>query len=245
MTQETLYKECPLCAQSPVTAQPNGEYQCGACGLTLKEKSTLGLFNKGRFGVEKLGPGNYAVASASLKAVALPPERLKIVLGNVYTDDELAKIAGGSVEVIRPVRTVLAQIILEQLREECFVNVAGLRRGHGAPLSPESWYQPDQKAALAAIQWQDEGNLFCTTQRLVLPSNQFTFIRLGRKIAAVQAYNNAVAIQVSGEDFSTYFTGCLAHEAALVAAYVMARVPLLRSSNQKEQHAQSEDTQQS
>ncbi len=228
MSQELLYKECPLCAQAPVTLQRNGEYRCQNCDLTLKEKPVLGLFKKGQFGVEKLGQGNFALAGESLKNVALPPDPLKITLGNVYTDDDLAKIAGGNLDVIRPVRTVLAQIILEQLREECFVNVTGLRRGHGAPLAEESWYLPAQKASLQNVKWQDEGNLFCTTHRLVLPSNQFTFIRLGRKISAVQAFTNAVAIQVSGEDYSTCFTGCRPHEAALVAAYVMAKVPLLR-----------------
>lgn len=228
MSQELLYKECPLCAQAPVTLQSNGEYRCQNCDLTLKEKPVLGLFKKGQYGVEKLGQGNFALARESLKNVALSPDPLKITLGNVYTDDDLAEISAGNLDAIRPVRTVLAQIILEQLREECFVNVTGLRRGHGAPLAEESWYLPTQKASLQSVKWQDEGNLFCTTHRLVLPSNQFTFIRLGRKISAVQAFTNAVAIQVSGEDYSTYFTGCRPHEAALVAAYVMAKVPLLR-----------------
>lgn len=228
MAQETLYKECPLCAQAAVSLQSKGTYQCANCGLTIKDKSILGLFKKAHFGVENFGPGDYSLADESLRKVTLPADKLKVVLGNVYTGDELAQIAGGYIDVIRPVRTVLAQIILEQLREECFVNVIGLRRGYDAPLSEESWYLPTQKASLPGLKWQDEGNLFCTTHRLVLPSNQFTFIRLGRKVAAVQAYTNAVAIQLKGEDHSTYFVGCLAHEAALVAAYVMAKVPSLR-----------------
>jgi hypothetical protein len=188
----------------------------------------LGLFKKGQYAVESFGGGEYSLAQTSMKNETLAVDPLKIALGNVYTDAELAEIAAGNINVIRPVRTVLAQIILEQLREECFVNVTGLRRGYGAPLTSESWYSPAGSASLQGIKWQDEGNLFCTNQRIVLPSDQFTFIRLGRKVAAVQAYTNAVAIQLKGEDHATYFVECHAHEAALVAAYVIGKLPQLR-----------------
>ncbi len=227
MSQETLYRECPVCAQAPVTLQ-NDVFSCENCGLTLKERAVLGLFNKGKYGVVTLGEGDFELASASMQEVALPPDPLKIVLGNIYTDAQLAEIAGGNIKAIRPVRTVLAQIILEQLREECFVNVTGLRRAFGPPLPETSHYLPQEKAPAQGLKWQDEGNLFCTTQRLVLPSNQFTFIRLGRKISAVQAFTNGVAIQQKNEEHATYFVGCYPHEAALVSAYVMAKVPLLR-----------------
>ena len=160
--------------------------------------------------------------------MSLTADPLKIVIGNIYEDKQLAEIAAGNIEAINPVRTILAQIILEQLNEECFINVAGLRRGHGKPLSEESWYQPSQKASQQGMEWQDEGNLFCTTNRLVLPSDRFTFIRLDRKVTAVQAYTDGVAIQRKGEEFATYFIGCYPHEAALVAAYVMAKIPKLR-----------------
>lgn len=227
MTQEMLYRECPLCAQAPVTLK--GEvYRCENCGLTLKDKAVLGLFNKGKYAIVSLGDDDYGLASTAVQEVVLPPDPLKIVIGNMYTDSQLAEIAGGNLEVIRPVRTVLAQIILEQLREECFVNVTGLRRGFGSPLPEVGQYLPQEKAPAQDIQWQDEGNLFCTTQRLVLPSNQFTFIRLGRKISGVKAFANGVAVQQKNEDTATYFVGCYPHEAALVAAYVMAKVPLLR-----------------
>ena len=46
----------------------------------------------------------------------------------------------------------------------------------------------------------------------------------------VQAFIDGVAIQRKGEDFATYFVGCYAHEAALVAAYVMAKLPALQLS---------------
>jgi hypothetical protein len=190
----------------------------------------LGLFKKGHFGVINLGRGEFTLAEQGLKDVSLPPDSLKIIIGNVYTDLQLAAIAGGDIGVVRPVKTILAQIILEQLREECYININGLRRGHGQPLSQESGYQPTQKTPRQGMKWQDEGNLFCTGQRLVLPSNQFTFIRLDRKVVAVQAFTDGFAIQRKGEEFATCFVGCYPHEAALVAAYVMAKIPALRSA---------------
>jgi hypothetical protein len=223
-----MYEECPKCVQAPVTLHDKA-YKCENCGLVLKERSILGLFHKGRFGVERLSQtGNYSLAESSVANIRLAPDPLKVVLGNVYSDDQLAEIAQGNLDIIRPVRTVLAQIILEQLREECFVNVNGLRRGFGPPLPEESSYLPKEKMPVSGIRWQDEGNLFCTSQRLVLPSNQFTFIRLGRKVSAVQAFTNGFAVQLKNEDHATYFAGCYPHEAALVAAYVMCKIPSLR-----------------
>jgi|GEM_PF-1263680 len=238
MVQQTLYKECPLCTQAPVELKGDGVYQCKACGLTLKERSILGLFKKGHFSITDFGQQEFALAQEGLKDVVLTPDTLKIVIGNIYSDEQLADIASGNIEVISPVRTILAQIILEQLNEECFINVADLRRGHGKPLTEESWYRPTQKASQKGIEWQDEGNLFCTTHRLVLPSDRFTFIRLDRKVTAVQAYIDGIAIQRKGEEFATYFIGCYPHEAALVAAYVMAKIPKLRPSELVESESQ-------
>lgn len=230
MTEATLFSECPKCLQAPVTQQTDGVYRCQNCGLTLKEHAVLGLFKKGRYTIESLGGGDYSLAGDVHAAGAQTPDTLKVALGNVYTDAELAEIADGNLNVIRPVSTVLAQIILEQLREECYININGLRRGHGTPLPEQSSYHPSGPVPTQKMKWQDEGNLFCTTQRLVLPSNQFTFIRLGRKVSAVQAYTNGVAVQQKGEEFATYFVGCYPHEAALVAAYVMGKIPKLRAA---------------
>lgn len=235
MTQKTLYGECPLCLQAPVVLQNNGTYRCQACGLTLKDKSVLGLFKKGHYGVAELGQKNYALAQTGIGNIALPPDSLKVVIGNIYSDTQLAEIAKGNVDVIHPVQTVLAQIILEQLNEECYINVNDVRRAHGPRLPEESWYWPAKKTPRKNLEWQDEGNLFCTTQRLVLPSDRFTFIRLDRKIVAVQAFTDGVAVQRKREDFATYFVDCQPHEAALVAAYVMAKVPALRPPELVEQ----------
>lgn len=228
MAQETLYKTCPLCTKAPVSLQNAGEFGCQACGLTLKERSMLGLFKKGQFGIVSLGRGSYTLVEPIRHKIVLPADPLKIVIGNIYTDQTLAEIAAGNIEAIRPVKTVLAQIILEQLKEVCLINVNGLRRGQGQPLSGHSLYYPTQKAPRQGMEWHDEGNLFCTNQRIVLPSDQFTFIRLDRKLTIVQAFTDGVAVQRKGEAFATYFVGCYPHEAALVAAYVMARIPALR-----------------
>jgi hypothetical protein len=196
--------------------------------LALREHATLGLFKRGRYAVVGLGQGEFSLAEAGLSGVALHPDPLKTVITNIYNDHQLAEIANGKLEIINPVRTVLAQIILEQLNEVCYINVNSLRRGHGPPLSEESWYRPRQAVPRQELVWLDEGNLFCTDQRIVLPSGRFTFIRMDRKVVAVQAYANGVAVQRKREEFATYFAGCYAHEAALVAAYVMAKVPALR-----------------
>ena len=210
MTQQTLYAECPLCVQAPVVMTEKGVFGCEQCGLSLRERTVMGLFHKGRYGIADLGPGDYTVARMDLDGIALRPDSLKVVIGNIYRDEQLADLASGNVEVIRPVKTILAEIILEQLNEACLINVNKVRRGHGKPLVVESWYLPGQRVPNKAIEWHDEGNLFCTTQRVVMPSGRFTFIRLDRKVVAVQAYADGVAVQRKGEAYATYFSGCYA-----------------------------------
>lgn len=235
MSQDTLYKECPLCIQGAVVATGSSStYRCNHCGLTLQQRALLGLFRKGRFAVTDFGEGDYTLARQSLKGIALPPDTLKIVLGNVYPDSQLGAVASGSVETLRPVRTVLAQVILEQLNEVCHLQVNGLRRGHGKILAEGGQYQPKQPVPRDGLTWQDQGNLFCTNQRLVFPSNSFTFIRIDRKLVGIQAFTDGVAVQRKGEEYATYFVGCYAHEAALVAAYVMGKLPVLQAANMTE-----------
>lgn len=232
MSQDTLYQECPLCTQGAVVAAGSGStYRCTHCGLTLQQRSLLGLFKKGHFAVTDFGEGDYTLARQSLKGVALPPDALKIVLGNVYPDPQLGAIAAGSLEMLRPVRTVLAQVILEQLSEVCHLQVNGLRRGQGQTLIEGGQYQPYQPVPREGLTWQDQGNLFCTNQRLVFPSNSFTFIRMDRKLVGIQAFTDGLAVQRKGEEYATYFVGCYAHEAALVAAYVIGKLPALQTAS--------------
>lgn len=229
MEKEILFDECPLCNQAEVRFNPQiNQYHCEQCGLVIKDRSILGLFKKGQYGVTSLGDGSYPLAQSIVNGVALPPESLKVLIGNIYTNTDLAELAGGNLDVIRPVRTVLAQIILEQLREECYLQVIGLRQGVGQPLAPGGRYVPEQAAPRQNLEWQNQGNLFGTTKHLVLPAQKFTFVRLDRKLEAVQAFTDGVAVQRKGEEFATYFVGCHPHEAALVAAYVMAKVPRVR-----------------
>lgn len=229
-----LYAECPLCTESEIIwSEAASVYRCGRCGLSIKDRSFLKFFNKGRYSVTDFGAGNYTLARQSLSPVALRPDPLKIAIGNVYPDEALAEIAAGDLTRLRPVRTVLAQIILEQLNEECFLQVTELRRGHGRPLADdEAAYLPAASVPRSGMAWQDEGNLFCTTHRLVFPSDRFTFIRLDRKIVGVKAFTDGVAVQRKGEDFATYFVGCYPHEAALVAAYVLAKAPKLQKGRE-------------
>lgn len=226
---ETLYRECPLCNQSEVAWDGAVSlYRCPTCGLSLKDASFMKLFHKGCYKIESFGSGHYRLAEQGLLNSSLTLDPLKVTIGNVYEDESLARIAAGELELLRPVRTVLAQIILEQLREECFIHVTNLRRGHGSPLADEADYLPAGPVPRQGMAWQDEGNLFGTTHRLVLPSDRFTFIRLDRKLTGVKAFTDGVAVQRKGEDFATYFVGCYPHEAALIAAYVMAKAPKLR-----------------
>ncbi len=228
MQQEILYQICPKCDKGAVTFQPDGGYQCDHCGLTLKERSVLGLFKKGHFGVTDLGEGDFTLTKQGLKQAVLTPDVFKIVLGNIYTDQQLAEIAAGGLDTIRPVKTILAEIIMQQLNEPTHLQVSGLRRANGTPIEAGGRYQPLEAMPRSGLEWQDEGNLFGTTRRLVFPSNTFTFIRLGRKVMGVQAFSDGVAVQLKGQDFATCFVGCYPHEAALVAAFVMAKVPPLR-----------------
>ena len=233
MKQQTLYEECPLCNQGSVVFDNDaGVYRCSQCNLTLKERTLLGIFNKNHFGIETLGDGDFSLAEQGLKNISLPPDRLKVVVGNVYSDQQLAQIAGGSLDVVRPVRTVLAQIILEQLKETCYLQVTALRRAHGQPLPEEGHYQPQQRVPRQELDWRDQGNLFVTSKHLVLPSDSFTFIRLDRKLIGVQAFTDGVAVQRTGEDFATYFVGSQPHEAALVAAFVMGKLPVFHETSE-------------
>lgn len=231
MEKEILYNECPLCNQAEVrfNSQIN-QYHCADCGLTIKDRSILGIFKKGRYGVTSLGAESYPLADRIVNGAALPPESLKVLIGNIYTNADLAELAAGNLDIIRPVRTVLAQIILEQLREDCYLQVVGLRQGVGQSLSPGGRYWPEEPTPRQNLEWQNRGNLFGTTKHLVLPAQTFTFVRLDRKLEAVQAFTDGVAVQRKGEEFATYFVGCHPHEAALLAAFVMGKVPRLRDT---------------
>jgi hypothetical protein len=190
----------------------------------------LGFFKKGRYGVAGLAHQEYLLAAPGLKNISLPAAQLKVTLGSVYPDSALARIAAGEIDVIRPVRTVLAQIILEQLKETCYIQVQGLRLSTGPALTGVSSYRPNGSVPRQDLEWQGQGNLFGTARHLVLPGDTFTFIRFDRKLSGVQAFADGVAVQRHGEEHATYFVGCYPHEAALIAAFVMGQTPALRTA---------------
>ena len=224
MTQEILYDTCPSCRQGTVRLQ-DILYQCSDCGLILKKSKQFMFLSAGKYEVVKLGTGSSGVAEQAMQGQVFTPELLKITLNNIYSDEQLEQLAAGNQSILRPVTTILAGIILEQLREDCFVEVRGIRRAHGPTLTGEHGYRPIVEIPTKELTWQDEGNLFCTTNRLVMPSNKFTFIRLGRKVSVVRAFRNGIAIQLKKENFATYFVGGLPHEAAVMAAYVIGKLP--------------------
>jgi hypothetical protein len=196
--------------------------------LQVKSQSVFGFFKKGQYGAAGLLADQYGLAAPGLRNISLAAAQLKITLGNVYPDAALARIAAGELEAIRPVQTVLAQIILEQLKETCYIQVPGLRLHTGPAITSPSSYIPNSPAPRQNLEWQSQGNLFGTARHLVLPSNTFTFIRFDRKLLAVRAFADGVAVQRHGEDHAAYFVGCYPHEAALIAAFVMGQTPALR-----------------
>ncbi len=223
MTQITLYPTCPLCATGTVTQQ-GAVYQCDQCGLTIKESTRFFFVNKGKYQATTLGDTRFGLAEASILNVPMSRDALRISLSNVYSDEVVQNVAAGDTSLLRPVQTVLAEIILEQLRENCFLEVRGIRRAHGPVIEGESRYQPAESISTQGLTWQDEGNLFATTNRLVMPSNKFTFIRFGRSVAIVQAFRNGIGVQQKKTDYATYFVGCQPHEAAIVAAYAIGKL---------------------
>ena len=231
MKPDILYQECPVCNQGAIVwNSTTGLYGCAHCGLQLKDRSVLGFFRKGHYGVAGLAQDDYLLAAPALTNISLPAAKLKVTLGSVYPDAALARIAAGEIDAIRPVRTVLAQIILEQLKETCYIQVQGLRLNIGPALTGNSSYRPNSFVPRQNLEWQGQGNLFGTARHLVLPGDTFTFIRFDRKLSGVQAFVDGVAVQRHGEKHATYFVGCYPHEAALIAAFVMGQTPALRAA---------------
>ncbi|MDM8526984.1 hypothetical protein QUF58_02125 [Anaerolineales bacterium HSG24] len=222
--QQILYDTCPSCRQGAVSLHDT-LYQCADCGLTLRKSKRFIFLNAGKYEVVKLGTGSFGMDEQAMQGKIFTPELLKITLNNAYSDEQLDQLASGDQSILRPVTTVLAVIILEQLQEKCFVEVRGVRRGHGPVLVGEHGYQPIVEIPTKELTWQDKGNLFCSSNRLVMPSDKFTFIRLGRKVSVVRAFRNGIAIQLKKEDFATYFVGGLPHESAVMAAYIIGKLP--------------------
>jgi hypothetical protein len=227
MAIEALLPLCPVCEQAPLAAAGD-RYECVHCGLRVQaKKAFLGLKSTGTYTVESIGPA-YSIAGSGIIGQDFSPEGLKNFRESVYSDAELAQFAAGDFEKLNPPASTLAQILLEQLREECYLQINQIRRALGPVLAEQPTRIPTEKAPRSTLAWQDKGNLFLTNIRLVFPSDSFTFIRMDRKLVGMIAYTDGLAVQRKGEDFATYFIGGSAHQSALAAAYIMGKVPQLR-----------------
>ncbi len=222
-----LFSSCPVCHQAPISATGN-TYSCSNCGLTLSPKTKLFRKSQPQYIVQSIGEG-YDIARKSIVGQKFSLAELELFREHVYSDAVLIEFAAGNLEHMNPPASVLAQILLGQLRETCFLHVDGLRRAHGPALQPGGNRFPNGKIPNAKLTWQDDGNLFLTNARLVFPSHSFTFMRMGRKMVGLKTFENGVAIQLKGEDHATYFVGCKPHQAALIAAYIQGKVPGLRT----------------
>ena len=230
MALDNLLAPCPACDASSLVEVKDG-YACPECGLTIIRKKQFFRFRDKQtyYLVQDIGE-EFSVARNGLVGQTLTLPELKKLRESLYSDQDLALFAGGEFESLKMPVSTLAQILLEQLRETCFIQINQMRRAHGPPLTGENNRHPHGKVPSSSLQWQDEGNLFLTNIRLVFPSNTFTFIRLDRKITGLKAYENGLAIQRRGEDFATYFAGCHSYQAALAAAYISGKIPHLQPS---------------
>ncbi len=226
MSSDTLLPTCPVCTQEPLVWRGK-DYQCNHCGLTLKLKTVLGFKSKDKYIVQSIGKG-YNIARSGIVGQVIPLTELENFGESVYSDQQLTTFAEGNFDELRPPSSILAQILLEQLRETVYVQTHDMRRAHGPVLESGGNYIPEGLAPSGDLSWQDRGNLFLTNARLVFPSNSFTFIRMDRKLIGLKTFENGFAVQRKGEDFATYFVGCRAHQAALNGAYIRGRVPALR-----------------
>jgi len=226
MSSDALLSTCPVCTQAPLSW--NGEnYRCNHCGLALKQKTFLGFKSKDQYVGQAIGD-DYGIASLGIVGYVFTLAELENFGESVYSDQELAAFAEGNFDDLTMPSSILAQILLEQLHETCYLQVNSMRRAHGPTFEAGGNRIPEGAAPTGSLTWKDRGNLFLTEARIVFPSNSFTFIRMDRKFVGLKTFENGFAIQRKGQDHATYFVGCQAHQAALIGAYIQGRIPALR-----------------
>ncbi len=226
MSKDTLFSTCPVCAQEPLLW--NGEsYRCGHCGITLKQKAFLGFKFKDQYVTQAIGD-DYSVARLGIASYVFTRSELENFSESVYSDQELAVFAEGNFDNLTMPSSTLAQILLEQLHETCYIQVKAMRQAHGPVLDAGGNWIPEGVAPTGSLIWQDKGNLFLTDARIIFPGNTFTFIRMNRKLVGLKTFENGFAVQRKGQDYATYFVGCQTHQAALIGAYIQGRIPTLR-----------------
>jgi len=228
MADDVLFASCPVCEQAPL-ARTGGEFQCDHCRLTVKPRAFLWRKSSDRYVVRDIGEA-YRLARPGIVNRTFSRAALQRLGEHVYPDAALASIAAGEFDAIRPPSNTLAQILLEQLHETVFFQVNQLRGAPGPVIGAGASRFPQGTVPRSGLTWKDRGNLFLTNARLVFPSNTFTFIRMDRKLIAVRAFEDGLAVQRKGERFATYFVGCRAHQAALMAAYIQGKSPALQEA---------------
>jgi hypothetical protein len=226
MTTDVLLSPCPVCEQAPLSGVRK-EYQCVRCGLTVRQNSLLGIKPQDQYRVKSIND-EYDLAKPGIVGYVFSLAELKNFRESVYSNQELTAFAQGNFDDLNMPASTLAQILLEQLHETCYIQVNNMRRAHGPILEAGGDRFPRKKVSAGSLHWKDKGNLFLTDARIVFPSNTFTFIRLDRKLTGLKAFENGIAIQRKREEFATYFMGCRAHQAALMAAYIQGIVSGLR-----------------
>lgn len=225
MTTE-LFSTCPICDEATLSTHDK-TITCEHCGFSVNEKSKL--FSKDTsYQVLALG-SDYNIAAKSIVGKTFTLQDMRLFREHVYSDETLDKFAKGDYEALVKPSSTLASILLEQLRETCYMEVNGFKRALGPTLEAGANFIPQGIAPTTGMDWQDEGNLFLTNARLIFPSNTFTFLRMDRKLIGVRTYENGIALQRKGEDHAMYFVGCKAYQAALIGAYIQGKVPALRS----------------
>ena len=229
MTLDPLLTPCPACGTAVLASNGEG-YHCKNCALAVNPKKRRLPFGKKKeaYVVTHIGD-DYRLVRPGIVGQTFTQSEIKQFEEAVYSDEVLAQFAAGNYENLTMPGSTLAQILMEQLRETCYLQISRLRRAHGPALEPGGNRFPQGKIPLSAMIWQDEGNLFLTNIRLVFPSNSFTFIRMDRKLVGLKTFEDGLAIQRKGEEFATYFVGCRAHQSALAAAYIVGKIPVLRA----------------
>lgn len=229
MADDVLFPSCPVCEQAPL-ARSGSEFRCEGCGLVVKPRAFLWRRSSDRYTVRDIGEA-YRLAKPGIVNRTFSRAALQRLGEHVYPDATLASIAAGNFDLIRPPSSTLAQILLEQLHETVLLQVNGLRRAHGPVLEAGANRFPQGTVPRNGLAWKDRGNLFLTNARLVFPSDTFTFIRMDRKLVAVRAFEDGLAVQRKGEGFATYFVGCGAHQSAVMAAYIQGKSPALQGES--------------
>lgn len=227
MTTIIPLSSCPVCGQTPFV-HTGKNYRCENCGLGLTQQSILGFKLKDQYRVDGLGDA-YRLAAAGIVGRTFERAALANFGESVYTDATLEAIARGDFEAINLPASTVSQVLLEQMRETCFVQVSNLRRAHGPTLTPGGSRFPEGVASTVDLTIKGEGTLYLTDKRIIFTSSKFTYLRLDGKLTGLKTFENGVAVQRRDEDFATWFVGCGAHQAALIAAYIQGRVPSLRA----------------